>query len=563
MRQGDEFTFQVTPVEGAPLPSGVDASGTITIRPSSGGSANIDFGSIKIDHAGTYEYTIAEIEDSIPGIKYDTHTETVVFDVTDNGEGGYIVSYQGEPVWENKYEAKFVVIGDNEADLQVTKSVTGAGALSEFEFKLQLTTNNADGVQGLDADNSITKKTSGLTGTQGTDTVDFGDLTFTKPGDYVFTVTETTTTSAEGWTYDNAPKTITVHVTDPGDGQLDATVEGNNPIVTNKYDEPYIPPTPTPDETDPSKPDLDVDKTLTGHDMVAGEFSFTITATGDNADHVSPKTLTGTNDASGNVSFSGDGFIFDEAGEYTFTVSEVLPQDDDPETPGVQHNGVTYDETTYAITAKVTKGAGNKLVATWDLGSAAGGVTFANTYEPDETASVSLGATKVLNGRDLVAGEFTFELVDGQGNVVATATNAADGSVIFSSIEFTEAGTYTYLIREVAGSLANVTYDTATYTATVTVTDNGDGTLTATVLYDGSGALPVFTNTYKVPEEPGEPDKPGKPTEPTKPSKPEEPQKPATPDTGDHTNAAAPVALALSGFALVAGAYILRVRRNR
>lgn len=564
-RQGDEFTFQVTSVEGTPLPSGVDTSGMITIRPTSGGSANIDFGSIKIDHAGTYEYTIVETEGSIPGIEYDTHSETVVFDVTDNGRGGYSVSYQGEPVWENKYEAESVVIGDDEADLQVTKSVTGAGALSEFEFKLQLTTNNADGVQGLGTDSAITQTTAGLTDTQGTDTVDFGDLTFTKPGDYVFTVTETTTTTAEGWTYDNASKTITVHVTDPGDGQLVATVEGNNPIVTNVYDKPYVPPIEPedPDETDPSKPDLDVDKTLTGRDMVAGEFSFTITATGDNADHVSPKTLTGTNDASGNVSFSGDGFTFDEAGEYTFTVSEVLPQDDDPETPGVQHNGVTYDETTYTITAKVTKGAGNKLVATWDLGSAAGGVTFANTYEPDETASVSLGATKVLNGRDLVAGEFTFELVDGQGNVVATATNAADGSVFFSPIEFTEAGTYTYLIREVAGSLANVTYDTATHTATVTVTDNGDGTLTATVLYDGSGTLPVFTNTYRVPEEPGEPDKPGKPTEPTKPSKPEELQKPATPDTGDHTNAAAPVALALSGVALVAGAYVLRVRRNR
>ena len=137
---------------------------------------------------------------------------------------------------------------------------------------------------------------------------------------------------------------------------------------------------------------------------------------------------------------------------------------------------------------------------------------------------------------------------------MATATNASDGSVIFSSIEFTEAGTYTYLIREVAGNLANVTYDTATHTATVTVTDNGDGTLTATVLYDGSGSLPVFTNTYKVPEEPSEPERPGKP---------EEPKKPATPDTGDHTNAAAPVALALSGAALVAGAYVLRVRRNR
>ena len=571
------FTAELTSGNADGVQSGLDGDGklhaTVAGGLKDGQTSKANFPELTFSKAGTYTFKVTEDGAAAfnadtanrNGWTYDDTERTVTVVVENNGDGTLSASFEGArtPEFVNEYEAEFVVIGDNEADLQVTKSVTGAGALSEFEFKLQLTTNNADGVQGLDADNSITKKTSGLTGTQGTDTVDFGDLTFTKPGDYVFTVTETTTTSAEGWTYDNAPKTITVHVTDPGDGQLDATVEGNNPIATNKYNEPYIPPTPTPDETDPSKSDLDVDKTLTGHDMVAGEFSFTITATGDNADHVSPKTLTGTNDASGNVSFSGDGFIFDEAGEYTFTVSEVLPQDDDPETPGVQHNGVTYDETTYAITAKVTKGAGNKLVATWDLGSAAGGVTFANTYEPDETASVSLGATKVLNGRDLVAGEFTFELVDGQGNVVATATNAADGSVIFSSIEFTEAGTYTYLIREVAGSLANVTYDTATHTATVTVTDNGDGTLTATVLYDGSGAFPVFTNTYKVPEEPGEPDKPGKPTEPTKPSKPEEPQKPATPDTGDHTNAAAPVALALSGVALVAGAYVLRVRRNR
>lgn len=449
--------------------------------------------------------------------------------------------------------------------LQVTKKVDGAAALEEFSFRLTPAGVYGDAISGLDADGGLTATTSGLKGNVGTQTVNFDKLTFTEPGTYRFNVIETNADPSDtAWTYDNDNArqiVVTVSGDADGDGKLEIStmledVDTNNPTFTNVYEEPYVPPIEPddPDETDPSKPDLDVDKTLTGRDMVAGEFSFKITATGSNADHVSPKTLTGTNDASGNVSFSGDGFKFDEAGEYTFTVSEVLPQDDDPETPGVQHNGVTYDETTYTITAKVTKGTGNKLVATWDLGSAAGGVTFANTYEPDETASVSLGATKVLNGRDLVAGEFTFELVDGQGNVVATATNAADGSVVFSSIEFTEAGTYTYLIREVAGSLANVTYDTATHTATVTVTDNGDGTLTATVLYDGSGTLPVFTNTYKVPEEPGEP---------TKPSKPEEPQKPATPDTGDHTNAAAPVALALSGVALVAGAYVLRVRRNR
>lgn len=532
----------------------------------------------------TFTYKVTEKPDTYEGITGDETVWTVEVTVT-VGDNGFVTaevtSVTAEPERTPDEGSDFTFVNTVEGSattgdlgsgaLQVTKKVDGAAALEEFSFKLTPVTDYGDAVGGLEEDGSLTATTSGLKGNVGTQTVNFDKLTFTEPGTYRFNVIETNADPSDtAWTYDNDNArqiVVTVSGDADGDGKLEIStmledVDTNNPTFTNVYEEPYVPPIEPddPDETDPSKPDLDVDKTLTGRDMVAGEFSFKITATGSNADHVSPKTLTGTNDASGNVSFSGDGFKFDEAGEYTFTVSEVLPQDDDPETPGVQHNGVTYDETTYTITAKVTKGTGNKLVATWDLGSAAGGVTFANTYEPDETASVSLGATKVLNGRDLVAGEFTFELVDGQGNVVATATNAADGSVVFSPIEFTEAGTYTYLIREVAGSLANVTYDTATHTATVTVTDNGDGTLTATVLYDGSGTLPVFTNTYKVPEEPGEPDKPGKPTEP---SKPEEPQKPATPDTGDHTNAAAPVALALSGVALVAGAYVLRVRRNR
>lgn len=526
----------------------------------------------------TFTYTIQETGGNIENVTNDTSTKTVTVTVTDLGGGNLGVTVTPDPGADDKMDFTFTntysvdPVGptdptDNTID--VIKKLTGR-ELKDGDFTFEM---KYDGESSAVTPTSITAANSNSA--NGSGDVEFGDgFTFTEPGTYDFTLREVAG-SEKGMTYDSTTYTVRAKVTDNGEGALSCEwvllINGvevmENPLITftNVYDKPYVPPIEPedPDESDPSKPDLDVDKTLTGRDMVAGEFSFTITATGDNADHVSPKTLTGTNDASGNVSFSGDGFTFDKAGEYAFTVSEVLPQDDDPETPGVQHNGVTYDETTYTITAKVTKGAGNKLVATWDLGSAAGGVTFANTYEPDETASVSLGATKVLNGRDLVAGEFTFELVDGQGNVVATATNAADGSVFFSSIEFTEAGTYTYLIREVAGSLANVTYDTATHTATVTVTDNGDGTLTATVLYDGSGTLPVFTNTYKVPEEPGEPDKPGKPTEPTKPSKPEGPQKPATPDTGDHTNAAAPVALALSGVALVAGAYVLRVRRNR
>ncbi len=529
------------------------------------GSDTVSFDGLTFTAADTYTFTVTELTKSPGGgWTYDNDAKSITVTVED--QAGKLVVTSVVPATttiENTYTPASVTVGGDEA-LKVTKKVTGGNALSEFDFVLAFdadaegNTGKLENIEGLDQDGTVTVSTSGLEGTQGEQTVNFGDLTFSAAGDYYFTVTETTTTDDPNWAYDNAPKTIVVHVTDVDhNGQLEATVEFNNPIVENVYDEPYVPPTPDPDPdpSDPSKPDIDVDKKLDGRDIVAGEFCFKIAATGDNADYVTPKALTGTVDASGNVSFSGKGFVFDKTGEYEFTVSEVLPGDDDPETPGVQHNGVTYDETTYTITAKVTKGAGNKLVVSWDLGAAAAGVTFHNTYEPDETAKVTVNATKVLIGRDLAAGEFTFELVDAQGNVVGTATNNADGSVSFSPLEFTEAGTYTYTLREVTGGLANVTYDTTVHTVTITVVDNGDGTLTATVTYDsGSGAAPVFTNTYKVPDQPGKPEEP---------SEPERPDTPKIPDAGDHTNVALPAFLAVGGAALIACACLLRLRKSR
>ena len=529
------------------------------------GSDTVSFDGLTFTAADTYTFTVTELTKSPGGgWTYDNDAKSITVTVED--QAGKLVVTSVVPATttiENTYTPASVTVGGDEA-LKVTKKVTGGNALSEFDFVLAFdadaegNTGKLENIEGLDQDGTVTVSTSGLEGTQGEQTVNFGDLTFSAAGDYYFTVTETTTTDDPNWAYDNAPKTIVVHVTDVDhNGQLEATVEFNNPIVENVYDEPYVPPTPDPDPdpSDPSKPDIDVDKKLDGRDIVAGEFCFKIAATGDNADYVTPKALTGTVDASGNVSFSGKGFVFDKTGEYEFTVSEVLPGDDDPETPGVQHNGVTYDETTYTITAKVTKGTGNKLVVSWDLGAAAAGVTFHNTYEPDETAKVTVNATKVLIGRDLAAGEFTFELVDAQGNVVGTATNNADGSVSFSPLEFTEAGTYTYTLREVTGGLANVTYDTTVHTVTITVVDNGDGTLTATVTYDsGSGAAPVFTNTYKVPDQPGKPEEP---------SEPERPDTPKIPDAGDHTNVALPAFLAVGGAALIACACLLRLRKSR
>ena len=304
-----------------------------------------------------------------------------------------------------------------------------------------------------------------------------------------------------------------------------------------------------PDPSDPSKPDTPVEKELDGRGLVAGEFSFTITATGANAKNVSPKSLTGRNDASGNVTFTGDGFTFEEAGTYTFTVSEKLPSDDDPDTEGVQSGGVTYDESTFTVTAKVTKGAGGKLAVSWQAPERS--IAFRNAYEPSDSVDVSLGATKVLEGRDLKAGEFTFELRDRNGQLVATAKNAADGSVSFAALHLTEPGTYTYTITEVAGDLEGVTYDTSAHTAVITVTDNGDGTLSCAVSYDGGDSLPVFTNTYEEPAEPGKPSEPGQPSDPGKPGggKPGKPGE-SIPQTGDT------VVLAVGGVAVVAAAAI-------
>lgn len=338
------------------------------------------------------------------------------------------------------------------------------------------------------------------------------------------------------------------------DHTIEVTFRSTGGTDIPSYNPPSDPDTPDSKPSDPSKPDAPVEKELDGRDLVAGEFSFTITATGSNAKNVSPRSLTGRNDASGNVTFTGDGFTFEEAGTYTFTVAEKLPFDDDPDAEGVQSGGVTYDESTFTVTAKVTKGAGNKLAVSWQAPERS--VSFRNSYESSDSVDVSLGATKVLEGRDLAAGEFTFELRDRDGQLVATAKNAADGSVSFAALHLTEPGTYAYTITEAAGDLEGVTYDASTHTAVIAVTDNGDGTLSATVSYDGGDELPVFTNSYEEPSEPGKPSEPGQPSEPGKPSggTPGE----SIPQTGDTVVLAVGGAAVAAVAAIGAGLYLRR-----
>ena len=172
--------------------------------------------------------------------------------------------------------------------------------------------------------------------------------------------------------------------------------------------------------------------------------------------------------------------------------------------------------------------------------------------------SVSLGASKVLNGRAAAEGEFEFALTDAEGKVLQTVGNAADGSISFEAISYDEAGTYEYTISEVMPEdddpntegvqKDGVTHDETVWTATVTVTDNLEGGFTATVAYNNGAELPVFTNTYVAPEVPAAPE-----PEPA----------PEIPDTGDHTSDALPAVLAVGGVAIAASAVAFAKRRNQ
>lgn len=165
-------------------------------------------------------------------------------------------------------------------------------------------------------------------------------------------------------------------------------------------------------------------------------------------------------------------------------------------------DGVTNDTETKTVSFKVTDDGNGKLTVE-RLGAASDpAFTFTNSYTPAAT-SVTLGASKVLNGKSLDAEEFTFVLTD-EGGEQVTATNDANGMVVFPAIGYSEPGTYQYTIAEVKGDESDVTYDESEYVVTVTVEDNGEGSLVATVAYEGGNA-PVFTNTYNAPEAPASP----------------------------------------------------------
>lgn len=449
-------------------------------------------GSVKLDTtittAGTHVFTIHEHApaDRLGGVTYDDTVYTVTVTVEDQNGKLEITSVEktdlsGAPVsgivFENTYEVAPVQV-----DVTAAKAMLGRD-LVEGEFSFLLKDANGEVLQ---------TKQNAADGT-----VAFDPLRYAQAGVYTYTLSEAAG-EAGGVTYDATEYILTVTVTDDLKGQLhaemvysveDAVLSGA-PTFTNSYD-----------ITGTEELNLSGTKTLSGKSLVGGAFTFQVWE-GDT------QVACAVNDGEGKILFPAISYTKDDIGTHVYTVKE--------QNAGQTIGGITYDATVYTVTVTVSdNGEGGLKVET--SGDAIDTLNFTNTYKTG-TATVTLEGTKVLTGRDLAEGEFSFEVKDSQGSVVAAGTNDAQGKITFTPITLNAAGEYVYTVSEVQGSAENVTYDGKTYTVTVSVVDD-NGVLTATVTGPEDGI--TFSNTYEAPAQPGKEDDGG--------------QKNNSPKTGDNS----------------------------
>ena len=398
-------------------------------------NGKIQFPELTLTEEKTYTYTISEKAGDVAGVEYDPNAYEVKVVVKDNGQGQLVATPDTKNItFTNVYKAK-----PTTATITATKVLNGkALEADKYEFELK------------EGDKVVATAKNAADGT-----VTFPVISYDAAGPHTYTITEKAG-SEKGVTYDESTHKVTVNVTDNGQGQLVATVPDNNPTFTNTY------------KAATTTATITATKVLEGKALEADKYEFELKE-GDKV------VATAKNAADGTVTFPV--ISYDAADNHTYTISEKAGSE----------KGVTYDTATHKVTVAVVDNGAGELVATVTDNNP----TFTNTYKAAETKA-TITAKKVLNGKELEAGKYEFELKKGE-EVVDTATNAADGTVTFKEIEFKTAGDYTYTISEKAGSEKGVTYDESTHKVTVKVTDNGAGQLVATATNNN----PTFTNTYK------------------------------------------------------------------
>ena len=457
--KGGEYTFELKDADGKVLDTAKnEADGTVKFTrdfelADLGGAASKDFA-----------YTIAEKTGAEAGMVYDNHTLTYTVTVTDDGAGTLTATPQvtsGDKTFTNTYHPK-----ETSVTLKATKRFTG-GELAGSDFTFQL----------LDKDGSVVQTVQN----EKDGKVAFAAIDYATPGDHDYTIKEVKGADSTV-VYDAKGVKVHVKVTDEK-GELKATVtydgEKAVPTFTNTK--------PTADVT------VEATKVLAGKDLTADAFTFGLYDQDGNED------ARGTNDKNGKVKLTVKGL---NLGEYDYTLKE--------EKAGQSVDGVAYDAKKVKVYVKVEQNQddNNKTKVTVTYDGTATAPTFNNTYTAK--GSVELTATKtikVADGFDHTTkpadGEFTFDLKDAAGNVIATAKNDANGKVCFtrefqlSDLDGAASKDFTYTIVEQPGAEPGMVYDNHALTYTVTVTDGGNGALNAKAIVTSASGSDTFTNTYQ------------------------------------------------------------------
>ncbi|MBQ4323592.1 MAG: hypothetical protein IJC19_06610 [Clostridia bacterium] len=456
--KNNEFAFILTDSAGVYLETVKNAAdGTFAFTPRT------------FTKAGTYQFIVTESLDGAKSyIHYDPYRVFVTVTVTDDSNGvltanvtyekgssaasgiSFVNYYSPEPV--------FVSVGGSK-----TMTVRNPKA-GEFSFLLVDSVGNVVDTVSNRADGTFA----------------FKALEFGEKGVYTYTVKEDLSDRKSYIVYDESVYTVIITVEDDTEGNLSYSVaykKGTADASKVAFENKYVPA--------PVSVSFAGLKTMTVRDPKANEFTFLL------LDSLGNPVATAKNGADGTFVF--DAQTFTAVGVYTFTVKEDL---------SAQKTYIGYDASEFTVTVTVTDdtvGALSASVAYSHNGAPVSSVTFRNTYDPAD-AFVTLSGLKTLEGRQLKADDFTFVLADANGKVLDTAKNDASGNFSFDTLQYTAAGVYYYTVtEEVPANVGNMEYDTSVYTVAVTVTDNTEGVLSASVSYlKGSNSATgiSFKNIY-------------------------------------------------------------------
>ena len=474
--KGDDFEFVAK-----------DANDKVVGTTKNKKDGSITFDNITVDKAGTFKYTITETKGTDKTITYSdkTITATVVVVEKDNALVVEQISYSDGQTETNTFT--------NKKEAPKTESVTATlqvnKLLKEGETSLPLTDDQFEFVlkEGNNTLETAKNKANG--------TVTFKDLSYSEEGTHTYTITENKGTDAS-INYSTQSITATVDVKKAND-KLVATVtySGGDAEKGDTFTNTKTPPTPVPPTVKPTTAQFKAKKVLaingsSDRTLKANEFTFLL------KDQNGTLVDTKTNGENGDILFNP--VSFNEAGTFTYTIAE--------QKPATPESAITYDEAVHTVTVTVTKDATGQLSADVQYDGKKDTPTFTNTYTPPTPPTPSekqITTSKILEGRDLQGGEFSFNLLDENGTVLQTKQNAADGTVTFDAIAYTEAmiGTHKYTIKEVVpADQANIQYDEGQVDVTVTVTkDEAANAIQAVISY---GEKKTFINKVIPPTPP-------------------------------------------------------------